>query len=215
MKPKFFKTPAAFRAWLEKNHDAADELLVGFYKKGSGKPSIDWPQSVDEALCFGWIDGIRRNIDEESYSIRFTPRRKDSHWSAVNVRKMKELTEAGKMTPAGQAAFDLRREDKTAIHAYENRKEVKLDPALEKQLKANEAAWEYFQKRPAGYRHLALFYVMSAKREETRQRRVEKLIEDSAAGRPIGQLIGPKSAVEPRKAAAKASSKGGRSPRGG
>ena len=210
MKPRFFKTPAAFRAWLEKNHDAEDELLVGFYKKGSGKASIDWPQSVDEALCFGWIDGIRRNIDEESYSIRFTPRKKDSNWSAVNVRKMKELTEAGKMTPAGQAAFDLRREDKTAIYAYENRKEAKLDPALEKRLKANKAAWEYFQTRPAGYRHLATFYVMSAKREETRQRRLERLIEDSAAGRPIGEITGPKSAVEARAAAAKVSAKGGR-----
>ena len=188
MTPKFFATPAAFRKWLEKNHAKEQELLVGFYKKGSGKPSIDWPQSVDEALCFGWIDGIRRTIDEESYSIRFTPRKKGSNWSAVNVRKVAELIQAGKMAPAGMAAWEARKEDKTAIYSYENRKELKLDPALERQLKANKAAWEYFQSRPAGYRHLATFYVMSAKREETRQRRLEKLIADSAAGRPIGVM---------------------------
>jgi uncharacterized protein YdeI (YjbR/CyaY-like superfamily) len=189
MTPTFFATPAAFRKWLEKNHQKEQELLVGFYKKGSGKPSIDWPRSVDEALCFGWIDGIRRNINEESYSIRFTPRKKGSNWSAVNVRKMGELIEARKVHPAGLAAWEARKEDKTAIYSYENRKEAKLDPALERQLKANKAAWGYFQARPAGYRHTATYWVMSAKRVETRQRRLEQLIADSAAGRLIKQLI--------------------------
>ena len=196
MKPTFFVTPAEFRKWLEKNHQKEQELLAGFYKKGSGKPSIDWPQSVDEALCFGWIDGIRRNIDAVSYSIRFTPRKKGGNWSAVNVRKVGELIAAGKMKPAGLAAFEARSEAKTAIYSYKNRKAAKLGAAAEKAFKTNKAAWEYFQARPAGYRHTATYWVMSAKREETRQRRLEQLIADSAAGRLIKQLI-------PRQAAKK------------
>ena len=186
--PKFFKTPAELRKWLEKNHDKEDELLVGLYKKGSGKPSIDWPQVVEEVLCFGWIDGVRRSLDDESYVNRITPRRKGSNWSAINIAKVQELIAQGRMTPAGLAAFEARRKDKTAPYSYENRKEAKLDPALERQLKANKAAWEFFQARPAGYRHIATFYVMSAKREETRQRRLERLIEDSASGRLIGLM---------------------------
>ena len=189
-KPRFFKTPADFRKWLERNHEKEHELLVGFYKKGSGKPSIDWPQSVDEALCFGWIDGVRRNIDEESYSIRFTPRKKGSNWSAVNVRKMAELTAQGRVTPAGRAAFEARTEDKTAIYSYENRDKAQLDAAAEKAFKANAEAWEYFQSRPPWYRRTATHWVVSAKREETRQRRLEQLIADSAAGRLIG-LVPP------------------------
>ena len=188
--PRFFKTPADFRKWLEKNHDKADELLVGFYKKGSGKPSIDWPQSVDEALCFGWIDGVRRSIDEESYSIRFTPRKKGSNWSAVNVRKMEQLLKDGKVAPAGLAAYEARDEKKTAIYSYENRNEAQLDAASERTFEANKAAWEFFQSRPPWYRRTATYWVISAKQEETRQRRLEQLIADSAAGRLIG-LVPP------------------------
>ena len=189
--PKFFKTPADLRKWLEKHHDKEQELLVGLYKKGSGKPSIDWPQVVEEVLCFGWIDGVRRSLDDESYVNRITPHRKGSNWSAVNIRKVEELIAQGRMHPAGLAAFEARKKDDPAPYSYENRKEIQLDPALERQLKANKKAWEYFQARPAGYRHTATFYVMSAKREETRQRRLERLIADSAAGRPIGLLARP------------------------
>lgn len=189
--PTFFPTSADFRNWLEKHHDKERELLVGFYKKGSSKPSIDWPQSVDEALCFGWIDGVRRSIDEESYSIRFTPRKKGSTWSAVNVRKVAELSAEGRMHAAGLAAWEARSEDKTAIYSYENRAEAKLGAAAERRFKANKAAWANFQARPAGFRHLATFWVMSAKREETRQHRLEQLIADSAQGRRIGPLTRP------------------------
>ena len=127
MEPTFFATPEDFRAWLEAHHDTATELLVGFHKKGSGRPSITWPESVDQALCFGWIDGVRRRIDDDSYSIRFTPRKQRSNWSVVNVRRVGELTELGLMRPAGLAAFERRSDDRTAIYAYEQRKAAKLD----------------------------------------------------------------------------------------
>jgi uncharacterized protein YdeI (YjbR/CyaY-like superfamily) len=188
MEPTFFATPEEFRAWLTEHHETETELLVGFHKKGSGRPTITWPQSVDQALCFGWIDGVRRSIDDASYSIRFTPRKARSTWSAVNVKRVAELTEQGLMRPAGIAAFERRSDDKTAIYAYEQRKAAALHPEQERRLKANAAAWAWFQAQPAGYRRTATYWVISAKRPETRDRRLEKLIEDSAAGRPIPSL---------------------------
>ncbi|HET7767902.1 MAG TPA: YdeI/OmpD-associated family protein [Chloroflexota bacterium] len=203
--PKFFKNPADFRKWLEKNHDKKDELLVGLYKKGSGKPSIDWPQLVEEVLCFGWIDGVRRSLDDERYVNRITPRRKGSNWSAINIAKVQELIAQGRMHPAGLAAFEARKTDKGAPYSYENRDQAKLDAAAERKLKANQAAWEFFQSRPPWYRRTATFWVVSAKREETRQRRLEQLIADSAAGRLIGLVPASRQA-----GSAKGSSKGGR-----
>src|SRR5688572_28858215 len=147
MQPTFFPTPDAFRAWLEKNHETAPELLVGFYKKGSGKPSIDWPQSVDQALCFGWIDGVRKRIDDESYTIRFTPRRKGSIWSAINIARVKELTQLGLMRPAGLRAFEALSAKKSGIYAYENAMKT-FPPAEEKKFRANRKAWKYFNDQP-------------------------------------------------------------------
>jgi len=187
LKPTFFESPAAFRNWLEKNHDKAAELLVGFYKKGSGKPSMTWQESVDQALCFGWIDGVRRRIDDASYSIRFTPRRKESIWSAVNIRRATELTNLGSMCPAGVRAFELRDEEKSRIYSYE-RESAAFSPALEKEFRANKKAWRFFNEQPPGYRRIATHYVMSAKQEETRQRRLARLIKDSERARQIGVI---------------------------
>jgi len=181
--PTFFATPADFRAWLEKHHKTEQELLVGFYKKGSGLPSITWPESVDEALCFGWIDGVRKSLGEDSYTIRFTPRKPGSTWSAVNVGRVQELTRLGRMRPAGLEAFEKRSEAKTGTYAYEQKEDAKLEKAEEKQLRANKAAWEFFQSQPAWYRRTAIWRVVSAKKEETRKKRLAKLIEESAQGR--------------------------------
>ena len=184
MKPKFFATQADFRRWLEKNYDKETELLVGFYKVGSGKPSMNWSESVDQALCFGWIDGVRRKIDGESYSIRFTPRRVKSVWSAINIKKVEELTEKGLMRAAGLAAFAKRDENKSAIYAYEN-KPTEFSEELEKMFRANESAWEFFEKQANGYRKLMMFWVMSAKQNSTQIKRLEKLIEASAGGKKL------------------------------
>ena len=186
--PNFFATPAEFRAWLEAHHASVKELWVGFYKKDSGKPSITWPESVDEALCFGWIDGLRKSIDDASYKIRFTPRKPRSTWSAVNINRVAELTQTGLMYPAGLKAFAERTEDKSVIYSYEQRKLAELDPAAEQQFRANQAAWEFFQTQPAGYRNTAIWWVVSAKQEATRQSRLAKLIEDSEYGRTLPQL---------------------------
>jgi len=191
MKPKFFATPAKFRAWLEKNHADKEELLVGFYKKDSGKPSITWPESVDEALCFGWIDGVRKSLGDESYTIRFTPRRPRSIWSAVNVKKVKELIALGKMEPAGLRAFEARGDDRTAIYSYEQRKASKLTPDQEKQFRANKAAWSYFEAQRPSYRRTAIHWVTSAKKVETRQKRLELLVQCSAKGSWVPHLIPP------------------------
>ncbi|MGD9994958.1 MAG: YdeI family protein [Salinivirgaceae bacterium] len=176
----FFKTPADFRAWLENNHETASELIVGFYKVASGKPSINWSQSVDQALCFGWIDGIRRSIDKESYCIRFTPRRSTSIWSAINIKKVEELTKAGLMKPAGLKAFALRNENKSGIYAYEN--ETVFESAYEKQFKANKKAWDFFMKQAPSYKKGITRWIMSAKQEKTRQSRLEKTIKASEQG---------------------------------
>lgn len=175
MAATFFATQDDFRAWLEKHHQKQTELLVGFYKLGSGKPSMTWSQSVDQALCFGWIDGVRRSIDEESYSIRFTPRKKTSNWSAVNIKKIEELTKAGLMTEAGHNAFSQRIESRSKIYSYEN-EPVLLDAEYESQFKQNTAAWEFFIGQAPSYKKLTIHWIMDAKQEKTRQSRLEKAI---------------------------------------
>ena len=187
-RPTFFPTPAAFRRWLEAHHASAQELWVGFYKKDSGRPSITWPESVDEALCFGWIDGIRKKLDEERYVIRFTPRQSRSGWSTVNTRRINELIKEGRVRPAGLKAFEARDEEKSGVYSFEQRTEAKLDRAAEERFRRNKEAWRFFQSQPPGYRRLTTWWVVSAKREETRARRLEVLIADSAAGRRIALL---------------------------
>jgi uncharacterized protein YdeI (YjbR/CyaY-like superfamily) len=189
--PIFFATPDEFRAWLAEHHDSAREVLVGYYKASSGRPSITWPQSVDEALCFGWIDGVRRRIDDERYLIRFTPRKPGSTWSAVNVERIKELTELGLMRPAGLNAFQERAEAKTGVYAYEQRDAAALDDAEEREFSANPQAWAFFQARPPSYRTAAIWWVVSAKKPETRRKRLATLIEDSANGRTVKPLTRP------------------------
>lgn len=174
----FFETQADFRKWLECHHEQATELIVGFYKVKSGKPSMSWSQSVDQALCFGWIDGIRKSIDKESYCIRFTPRRSTSIWSAINIKKIEELTIAGLMKPAGQKAFDLRKENKTGIYTYEN-DALFLNSTLKQQFKANEKAWNFFTKQPPSYKKAITQWIMCAVQEKTRQSRLEKAIRES------------------------------------
>ena len=188
MAPIFFATADDFRAWLEEHHASERELLVGFHKTGSGRPSMTWPESVDQALCFGWIDGVRRRIDDASYSIRFTPRKPRSTWSAVNVKRAAELIELGLMHPAGLAAFERRGDDRTAIYAYEQRKAAELEPAMEEQFRADEGAWAWFQAQAPSYRRAATHWVTSAKKPETRARRLRQLIADSKAGRPVPPL---------------------------
>lgn len=188
MEPIFFETPAEFRAWLEEHHAGEAELLVGFHKRGSGRPSMTWPESVDQVLCFGWIDGVRRGIDEHSYTIRFTPRKSRSTWSVVNVKRAKELIEEGLMRPAGLAAFERRSQDRSGIYAYEQRDEAKLDSAAEKEFRANKKAWAFFSDQAPSYRRTATHWVIRAKKEETRRRRLRTLIEDSAAGRTLRHL---------------------------
>ncbi len=184
MEPAYFETPLDFRNWLEKNHDKATELLVGFYKVGSGKPSIKWPESVDQALCFGWIDGIRKSIDSESYSVRFTPRKPGSNWSGINIRKVEELIKIGMMHPSGLAAFKKWNDQKPEIYSYENKPE-KLSNEYESVFKSNPKAWDFFQLQPPSYQKTAFFWVMSAKQEATRQKRLNELIADSEAGLKI------------------------------
>ena len=186
--PTFFATPDEFRAWLEAHHGTETELVVGFHKKGSGRPSITWPESVDQALCFGWIDGIRRSLDEESYTIRFTPRKPRSTWSAVNINRARELIDEGLMRPAGLAAFEARADDRSAIYSYEQRHSAVLPPEMEERFRANRAAWRFFEAQPPSYRKTAIYWVTSAKKVETRQKRLTTLIEDSANGRRISQL---------------------------
>ncbi|HYW14476.1 MAG TPA: YdeI/OmpD-associated family protein [Longimicrobium sp.] len=196
MELTFFPTPEDFRAWLDANHERETELLVGFYKKGTGKPSITWPESVDEALCYGWIDGVRRRVDEEAYSIRFTPRKLKSTWSAVNIGRVGELTELGRMQPAGLKAFHAREESNSRIYAYE-KEAVGFDPALEERFRANEKAWNFFHAQPPGYRRTSTHWVVSAKQEVTRLRRLDKLITDSGQERRLDEVTSPR-ARKPR-----------------
>ena len=188
MKPRFFASPALWRKWLAANHARADEILVGFYKRDSGKPSITWPESVDEALCYGWIDGIRRRIDDQRYSIRFTPRRPRSIWSVVNLKRATALVKERRMTAAGLRAFNARSRDRSGIYSFEQRKALTLSAADQARFKANPEAWRFFSALAPGYRRTAIFWVVSAKREETRRRRLTRLIEDAERHKPIGRL---------------------------
>lgn len=183
MKPTCFAKPSAFRAWLQKHHLTTTELLVGFYKRDTGKASMTWPESVDKALCFGWIDGVRKRVDDESYTIRFTPRRPGSTWSAVNIKRVAELEKQGLMQPAGLKAFALRSEEKSRTYAYEQRQSATLGENHLKKLKANRKAWAFFEALAPGYQRLAIHRVVSAKKEETRLKRLDELIEESANGR--------------------------------
>jgi uncharacterized protein YdeI (YjbR/CyaY-like superfamily) len=186
-KIEFFKIQTDFRKWLEKNHNKSNELWVGYYKKSSGKPSIDWPQSVDEAICFGWIDGLRKSIDGESYKIRFTPRKPGSIWSAVNLKRAEELIKLGLMQPAGLEAFNRKDEKKINSYSFE-RENVMLDKGYEKKFKENKKAWDFFQLMVPSYKRPATWWVMSAKQEETRIKRLNILIECSEAGEKIPQM---------------------------
>ena len=192
MDPKFFASAGEWRSWLAKHHADTSELLVGFHKKGSGKASITWPESVDAALCFGWIDGVRRSIDDVSYSIRFTPRKARSFWSIVNIKRVAELTEQGLMHPAGLKAFEARTGERSGVYAFEQRK-IEFDTTQEKQFRDCRAAWQFFQKQPPWYRRTVTWWVISAKRAETREKRLKKLIEDSENGRTIRELTRPAS----------------------
>ena len=194
-KPAFFSTPAKLRAWLAKNGETKDELLVGFYKKATGKPSITWPESVDEALCFGWIDGIRRRIDDASYSIRFTPRRPNSNWSARNIERVKVLTKTNRMEPLGVRAYSRMSENKSSRYAYEQQN-VNLSQKYEKLIQSNKIAWSHFQSLPASYKKPSIWWIESAKKEETRLRRLEKLIECSAKQQVLPQFLKP---IRPKK----------------
>ena len=187
-KPVFFESPGAFRRWLEKHHGSAKELLVGFHKVHTGKPSLTWPESVDAALSFGWIDGVRRSLGPRSYTIRFTPRKATSIWSNVNTRRVAELTKLGLMAPAGLAAFKLRDPKRAGIYAFEQKgtPEPALDAMAEKAFRARKDAWAFFESQPPGYRRIAIKWVASAKRAETRANRLAALIADSAAGQRLG-----------------------------
>jgi uncharacterized protein YdeI (YjbR/CyaY-like superfamily) len=186
-KPTFFATQENFRKWLIKNHETATELVVGFYKVDSGKPSMSWSQSVDQAICFGWIDGVRKSIDDKSYLIRFTRRKPTSIWSAINIKKVEELKKQGLMHPNGISAFEKRKEHKSKIYTYE-KEPVKLSADFEKKFKANKKAWTYFQSLPPSYHRSAIDWVMTAKQQATSIKRLNELINDSEAGRKIKRL---------------------------
>lgn len=184
-KPRFFRDAAAFRRWLEKNSATARELLVGFHKVGTGRPSLTWSESVDEALCFGWIDGLRRRLDDDAYSIRFTPRRPGSTWSAINLAKVEALSAQGRMRPAGLAAFARRTEARSRVYSYENRAEAAFTAAETKRFRIERAAWAFWNAQPEGWRCTVTYWVASAKLEATRARRLEKLIAACREGKRL------------------------------
>ncbi|HMD59813.1 MAG TPA: YdeI/OmpD-associated family protein [Opitutaceae bacterium] len=188
LKPEFFSSPSAFRAWLKANHSDSDELWVGFHKKASGVSSMTWEEAVDEALCFGWIDGVRRSAADLRYLIRFSRRKPLSVWSVRNIARARELTQRGLMEPSGLAAFGRLASERSAVYSYEQRRTASLGPALVGRLRANKKAWEYFRSRSPSYQRTASWWVVSAKREETRLRRLETLIADSSHGRPIAAI---------------------------
>jgi uncharacterized protein YdeI (YjbR/CyaY-like superfamily) len=187
VEPVFFASAGEFRAWLEAHHATEPELIVGFHRKATGRPSMTWSEAVDQALCFGWIDGVRRSAGPDAYTIRFTPRRPASNWSLINVAKVAELTRLGLMREAGIAAFERRSADRTGIYSFE-RDEAVLDAPLQAELESNGAAWAWFRQEPPGYRRTAVHWVMSAKKEETRRRRLATLVADAEAGRRIKLL---------------------------
>lgn len=193
MNPTFFESPVDFRRWLSQNHATATALWVGFYKKGSKRPSITWPESVDEALCYGWIDGVRKGLDAESYAIRFTPRKTGSVWSNVNVKRVQALIDLGRMQPTGLAAFQTRKESRSGIYSHEQQ-EVDLPEPYQGLLREAASAWEFVQKQPASYRKAAIWWIASAKKEETRRRRLDLLIMHSARAEKAPQFTWKKSA---------------------
>ena len=199
--PVFFETPAALRKWFTANHKQGGVLWLGYHKRGTGKPSVDWAQSVDQALCFGWIDGVRKSLGAESYMIRFTPRKADSHWSSVNIKRVAELTRMGQMKPAGHKAFEARSEKKSGRYSYEQRHQARLSPTQLRQFKANADAWKYFQAQPPWYQRITTFWIASAVREATQASRLEQLIRHSAAGDWVPGLKRPGSS-NPRKSTA-------------
>lgn len=182
MKTAYFKTAAEFRRWLAAHHASEPELIVGFYRKASGKPSVSYKEAVDEALCYGWIDGIKKRVDEQRYTHRFTPRKKDSIWSSVNAARVKALIALKRMAKPGLEAWERRDPKKTGIYSFENRPKT-FEPALERTFRKNSAAWTFFCAQPPGYRRLATFYVMSAKQPETRERRLAVLVQKSGEGK--------------------------------
>ena len=190
--PIFFAKPSEFHEWLEKNHDQASEIWVGFHKKSSGKPSITMQESVDEALCFGWIDSVRKSVNDTSYTNRFTKRKARSIWSAINIRRARELISLGRMQPAGVKAFEQHTDERSAIYSYEQRHSSKLSGAFERQFRANKKAWKFFRAQALWYQRVATFWVMSAKREDTKLNRLAKLIKDSENERTIPPLTRPK-----------------------
>lgn len=185
METRYFQTPAEFRAWLDDNHETATEIGVVLHRKASGKPTMTWSEAVDQALCFGWIDSIARRLDETSRVQRFTPRKPKSNWSAVNIAKVASLKEQGLMTPAGLAAFARREDARSGVYSYENRHFAALDSDREATFRANPAAWDFFTKLPPSYRQTTIYWVMNAKRAETRSKRLERLIEASARRRRL------------------------------
>jgi uncharacterized protein YdeI (YjbR/CyaY-like superfamily) len=187
MRIVFFPSPSHLRKWFEKHHATERELWVGYFKKSSGKPSVTWPESVDEALCVGWIDGLRKSLDDESYKIRFTPRGPRSIWSSVNIRRARALAGQARMKPAGLKAFEARKENRSGIYSYEQRGENLAEP-YGSMLKTNAAAWTFFGAQPRSYRKAAGWWVVSAKKEETRLERLGRLTRLSARGRRIPQF---------------------------
>jgi len=190
MKLKYFKSATDFRLWLDTNHARVSELWVGFYKKASGKGGLTYPEALDEALCFGWIDGVRKRVDDLSFTQRFTPRKPRSIWSRININHVARLKKSGRMTSAGLRAFAAREPARSGVYSFENAPQ-KLAMADQRQFKADKVAWQFFQQQPPGYQRLAIWYVVSAKKPETRTRRLLRLIADSRHGRRIGQLGSP------------------------
>jgi uncharacterized protein YdeI (YjbR/CyaY-like superfamily) len=182
MSPRFFKTPAELRRWFRMNHATCAELWIGYYKKGSGRDGVSYKQAVDEALCFGWIDGLVRSVDEVSYTNRFTPRKARSPWSAINIARAQELIAERRMQPPGLAAFERRSDEGSGPYSYEQRKTAALSPAERRVFKTNPAAWAFFSSQTPSYRRIAAWWIQSAKRDETRQRRLAVLIDASARG---------------------------------
>jgi uncharacterized protein YdeI (YjbR/CyaY-like superfamily) len=187
----YFANAAEFRAWLGKHHANAKELVVGFHKRATAKPSMTWNESVDEALCFGWIDGVRRSVDDQRYTIRFTPRRARSTWSNKNIARMKELIAEGRVNPAGKRAFAARSGDRSGVYSFEQRKALALSTAQNKQLAANKAAAAFFAAQPPWYQRACVHWIVSAKRDATKAWRLATLIADSAAGRTVAPLTRP------------------------
>lgn len=191
MEIHWFDTPAEWRAWLAEHHASATEVEVGYRKRATGLPSMTWQESVDEALCFGWIDGVRHSVDDASYRNRFTPRKAGSTWSKVNIAKVQRLIEEGRMHPAGLAAYEARRDDNSGIYSFEQERPAELPPEYDERLRADAGAWADFSARPPWYRRAVVHWVTSAKREETRRRRLEQLVECSREGRTVPPLTRP------------------------